>query len=97
MVLQGIFELISLCGSFAPDENGLADCRTGGLSVSLAGADGQLVGGGLAGLLVAAGPVQVIFCCRRRYLIELEYLKKTHEITSFSLCFQSVSCQVAFL
>ena len=29
------------------------------MSVSLAGPDGRVVGGGLAGLLVAAGPVQV--------------------------------------
>lgn len=33
--------------------------RSGGMSVSLAGPDGRVVGGGLAGLLVAAGPVQV--------------------------------------
>ncbi|CAL1376871.1 unnamed protein product [Linum trigynum] len=30
------------------------------MSVSLAGPDGRVVGGGLAGLLVAAGPVQVV-------------------------------------
>ena len=29
------------------------------MSVSLAGPDGRVMGGGLAGLLVAAGPVQV--------------------------------------
>lgn len=34
--------------------------RTGGMSVSLASPDGRVVGGAVAGLLVAAGPVQVI-------------------------------------
>lgn len=33
--------------------------RTGGLSVSLAGPDGRVIGGGIAGLLTAAGPLQV--------------------------------------
>lgn len=33
--------------------------RTGGLSVSLAGPDGRVLGGGVAGLLTAASPVQV--------------------------------------
>lgn len=33
--------------------------RIGGMSVSLASPDGRVVGGGVAGLLVAASPVQV--------------------------------------
>ena len=32
---------------------------SGGMSVSLAGADGRVIGGGINGLLTAAGPVQV--------------------------------------
>ncbi|CAL9765384.1 unnamed protein product [Musa acuminata subsp. burmannicoides] len=36
--------------------------RTGGLSVSLAGPDGRVLGGGVAGLLTAASPVQVCHC-----------------------------------
>ncbi|KAJ6410703.1 hypothetical protein OIU84_007454 [Salix udensis] len=43
-----------------PTENGGTKSRSGGMSVSLAGPDGRVVGGGLAGLLVAAGPVQVV-------------------------------------
>lgn len=35
--------------------------RTGGLSVSLAGPDGRVIGGGIAGLLTAASPIQVSF------------------------------------
>lgn len=33
--------------------------RSGGMSVSLASPDGRVVGGGVAGLLIAASPVQV--------------------------------------
>lgn len=42
-----------------PSDNGVTKSRSGGLSVSLAGPDGRVLGGGLAGMLVAAGPVQV--------------------------------------
>lgn len=34
--------------------------RSGGMSVSLAGPDGRVVGGGVAGLLIAATPIQVV-------------------------------------
>lgn len=44
-----------------PTENGGARSRSGGMSVSLASPDGRVVGGGVAGLLVAASPVQVKF------------------------------------
>lgn len=40
------------------DNNG-SRTRTGGLSVSLAGSDGRVLGGGVAGMLKAASPVQV--------------------------------------
>lgn len=43
-----------------PSDNGVTKSRSGGMSVSLAGPDGRVLGGGLAGMLVAAGPVQVI-------------------------------------
>lgn len=42
-----------------PSETGGMRNRSGGMSVSLASPDGRVVGGGVAGLLVAAGPVQV--------------------------------------
>lgn len=44
-----------------PIKRGGTTSTTGRLSVSLAGPDGRVLGGGLAGLLVAASPVQVIF------------------------------------
>ncbi|XP_028754285.1 AT-hook motif nuclear-localized protein 13-like [Neltuma alba] len=56
---EGRFEIISLSGSFLPcDDNGRS--RAGGFSVSLAGSDGKVLGGGVAGMLIAASPVQVI-------------------------------------
>eukprot|EP00262_Sarcandra_glabra_P004659 TRINITY_DN15836_c0_g1_i1.p1 TRINITY_DN15836_c0_g1~~TRINITY_DN15836_c0_g1_i1.p1 ORF type:complete len:357 (+),score=51.84 TRINITY_DN15836_c0_g1_i1:63-1133(+) len=57
---EGRFEIISLSGSFLLTESGGTRSRTGGLSVSLAGSDGRVLGGGVAGMLVAATPVQVI-------------------------------------
>lgn len=49
-----------MTGSFIPSESGGTRSRAGGMSVSLAGQDGRVFGGGLAGLFIAAGPVQVI-------------------------------------
>ena len=57
--MQGRFEILSLSGSFTVTETGGARSRTGGLSVSLAGPDGRVIGGGVAGLLMAASPIQV--------------------------------------
>lgn len=61
LFLQGRFEILSLTGSFMPSDNGVTKSRSGGMSVSLSGPDGRVLGGGLAGMLVAAGPVQVRF------------------------------------
>lgn len=54
--------MLSLSGSFMPTENSGTRSRSGGMSVSLASPDGRVVGGGVAGLLVAASPVQVCVC-----------------------------------
>ncbi|XP_010248274.1 PREDICTED: AT-hook motif nuclear-localized protein 10-like [Nelumbo nucifera] len=59
-LMQGRFEIISLSGSFLLTESGGTRSRTGGLSVSLAGSDGRVLGGGVAGMLMAATPVQVV-------------------------------------
>ena len=61
-LLQGRFEIISLSGSFLLSDNNGSRSRTGGLSVSLAGSDGRVLGGGVAGMLQAASPVQVSLC-----------------------------------
>ncbi|XWS57732.1 hypothetical protein CRYUN_Cryun09bG0198400 [Craigia yunnanensis] len=54
---EGRFEIISLSGSYVWTET---EGRTGGLSVCLSSADGQIIGGGIGGPLKAAGPVQVL-------------------------------------
>lgn len=58
-LMQGRFDILSLSGSFLLTEVGGQRSRTGGLSVSLAGPDGRVLGGCVAGLLTAASPVQV--------------------------------------
>ena len=57
---QGRFEILSLSGSFLVTDSSGARSRTGGLSVSLVGPDGRVMGGGVAGMLIAASPVQVV-------------------------------------
>ncbi|XP_077215695.1 AT hook motif DNA-binding family protein isoform X2 [Tasmannia lanceolata] len=57
---EGRYEILTLSGSFVFSETGAQRSRSGGLSVTLAGPDGRVVGGGVAGLLTAASPVQVI-------------------------------------
>lgn len=52
---------MTLSGSYSlSDDNGSLN-RTGSLRVSLAGPDGQVLGGVVAGELIAATPVQVIY------------------------------------
>ncbi|KAL8053683.1 hypothetical protein ABFX02_05G088900 [Erythranthe guttata] len=60
LTYEGRFEIVSLTGSFMPSETGGMRNRSGGMSVSLASPDGRVVGGGVAGLLVAASPVQIV-------------------------------------
>lgn len=57
---EGRYEILSLSGSILLAESSGECSRTGGLSVSLAGPDGNVLGGGVAGLLIAATPVQVV-------------------------------------
>ncbi|XP_076910431.1 AT-hook motif nuclear-localized protein 1-like [Bidens hawaiensis] len=57
---EGRFEILSLSGSFTPGEVGGISSREGGMSIALSSPDGRVVGGLLAGILTAAGPVQVV-------------------------------------
>lgn len=57
LVLQGRFEILSLTGAFLP---GPAPQAANGLTVYLAGVQGQVLGGSVVGPLVAVGPVMVI-------------------------------------
>ncbi|XP_021904231.1 AT-hook motif nuclear-localized protein 15-like [Carica papaya] len=55
--LQGRFEILSLSGAFLPTPS---PPGATGLTVYLAGGQGQVVGGGVMGALVASGPVIII-------------------------------------
>ncbi|KAG9447547.1 hypothetical protein H6P81_013675 [Aristolochia fimbriata] len=57
VTLHGRYEILSLLGSFLPPP---APPGVTGLTVYLAGAQGQVVGGGVVGALIAAGPVVVM-------------------------------------
>ncbi|KAJ0732983.1 putative AT-hook motif nuclear-localized protein 15-29 [Helianthus annuus] len=57
MALQGRFEILSLSGAFLP---GPAPPGSTGLTIYLAGGQGQVVGGSVVGSLVASGPVMII-------------------------------------
>ncbi|KAF8402966.1 hypothetical protein HHK36_011059 [Tetracentron sinense] len=57
ITLHGRFEILSLSGSFLPAQS---PPYATGLTVYLAGLQGQVVGGSVAGALVASGPVMVI-------------------------------------
>lgn len=57
VALHGRFEILSLTGTFLP---GPAPPGSTGLTVYLAGGQGQVVGGSVVGSLVAAGPVMLI-------------------------------------
>ncbi|KAK4795382.1 hypothetical protein SAY86_013376 [Trapa natans] len=58
---EGRFEILRLSGSYLIDKEGGPRNRTGGVSVSLSSPEGHVIGGS-AGILIAAGPVQVIIC-----------------------------------
>ena len=58
-IFQGHFELISLTGSFVPTKNGATGKRSGAMSVSFVDSKGIVAGGGVAGRVVAAAPVEV--------------------------------------
>ncbi|XP_022743407.1 AT-hook motif nuclear-localized protein 20-like [Durio zibethinus] len=57
MALHGRFEILSLTGAFMP---GPAPPGSTGLTIYLAGGQGQVVGGSVVGSLVASGPVMVM-------------------------------------
>ncbi|CAD5163887.1 unnamed protein product [Musa acuminata subsp. malaccensis] len=57
---EGRFEILCLSGSYTLMDNGGSRSRAGGLSISLSSPDGRVIGGGVAGSLIAANPVQVI-------------------------------------
>ncbi|KAF5772415.1 putative AT-hook motif nuclear-localized protein [Helianthus annuus] len=55
---EGRFEMLCLSGCYLLSENSGAQGRTGGLSISVCSADGNVIGG----RLVASSSVQVMLC-----------------------------------
>ncbi|KAH0873910.1 hypothetical protein HID58_071272, partial [Brassica napus] len=70
----------SLSGSFMPIDSDRTRSRTGGMTVSLASPDGRVVGGGVAGSLVAATPIQLVvgsFTAETNQHIRIQGIKTT--------------------
>ncbi|KAA8520532.1 hypothetical protein F0562_014788 [Nyssa sinensis] len=57
LTLHGRFEILSLSGSFLPPP---APAAASGLTIYLAGGQGQVVGGSVVGPLIASGPVVIM-------------------------------------
>ncbi|KAL3505518.1 hypothetical protein ACH5RR_035359 [Cinchona calisaya] len=57
---EGMFNILSLSGSLVLTEVGGRRSRSGALSVCLAGQDGRVLGGCVAGLLIAASTVMIV-------------------------------------
>ncbi|XP_010905897.1 AT-hook motif nuclear-localized protein 1 [Elaeis guineensis] len=93
LTYEGRFELLSLSGSFMPTDNGGTRSRSGGMSVSLASPDGRVVGGGVAGLLVAASPVQVVV---GSFLpgYQMEQKSKKPKLEATSVSFSAATIQI---
>ncbi|KAH9610040.1 hypothetical protein KSS87_014263 [Heliosperma pusillum] len=60
LTYEGRFEILSLSGSYTVSEAGGITSKTGGLSIAIAGPDGRVVGGSVAGWIIAANPIQVV-------------------------------------
>ncbi|XP_047979363.1 AT-hook motif nuclear-localized protein 7-like [Salvia hispanica] len=60
LTYEGRFEILTLRGSYTVSDNGGMKSRSGGLTVSLASPNGRVIGGGVAGLLMAASPIQIV-------------------------------------
>ncbi|MFS7927308.1 putative AT-hook motif nuclear-localized protein [Helianthus anomalus] len=57
---EGRFEILCLSGCYLLAETGSPRNRTGGLSISVCNADGQVIGGAIGGKLIASTLVQVV-------------------------------------
>ncbi|GMY15893.1 AT-hook motif nuclear-localized protein 9-like [Fagus crenata] len=77
---EGRFEILSLSGSYTFVETGGIHDKNGMLSVSLAKPDGRVFGGGVAGALIAAGPIQLIVGSFKQNLNKK--IKKRHSAES---------------
>ncbi|XP_078182583.1 AT-hook motif nuclear-localized protein 11-like [Carex rostrata] len=57
---EGLFEILSLSGSYLLTESDSSRTKSGGLTITLSGPDGRVLGGILGGVLIASTSVQVV-------------------------------------
>ncbi|XBI35847.1 hypothetical protein VPH35_121478 [Triticum aestivum] len=60
VVYQGCFHILSLSGLYVPSKTNGLSTQKGGLGILFSSPDGRVFGGGSAGPLIAASPVQVV-------------------------------------
>ncbi|KAM3194998.1 hypothetical protein ACQJBY_071203 [Aegilops geniculata] len=60
VVYEGCFRILSLSGLYVPSKTNELSTRKGGLAISFSSPDGRVFGGGSAGPLIAASPVQMV-------------------------------------
>ncbi|KAM7265190.1 hypothetical protein ACFE04_002873 [Oxalis oulophora] len=60
LTYEGRFDILKLSGCITVNDNGGVQSRNGCFTVSLAGPDGRVIGGGVAGYLIAASPIQIV-------------------------------------
>lgn len=82
LTYEGRFEILALTGSYTVSDNGGMKTRSGGLSVSLAGPDGRVIGGGIAGSLTAASPIQMVVGSFMPNAFKTHNKRKHHQIES---------------
>lgn len=78
-----------------PTDNQGTRSRAGGMSVSLASPDGRVVGGGVAGVLIAATPVQVSILSFS-YTRDMFNNAKSYGVLVFNPFHVSVDCRVSY-
>ncbi|KAK6779460.1 hypothetical protein RDI58_021644 [Solanum bulbocastanum] len=80
LTYEGRFEILALTGSYTVSDSGGMKTRSGGLSVSLAGPDGRVIGGGIAGSLTAASPIQMVVGSFMPNAFKTQNKRKHHQI-----------------
>ncbi|MCL7034505.1 hypothetical protein MKW94_003956 [Papaver nudicaule] len=79
---EGRFEILCLSGTYLLTDNAGSRGRSGALSISLSSPDGQVIGGGVGGTLIAATPVQVVV---GSFIHNTKTKNKTEDVTGSGL------------
>ncbi|XP_021735826.1 AT-hook motif nuclear-localized protein 16-like [Chenopodium quinoa] len=88
VTLHGRFEILSLLGSILPPP--VAPPGLTGLTVYLAGPQGQVVGGGVVGALIASGPVVIMAATFMNASFDrLPICEEENEVAAQNQCYQN--------